>query len=99
MGAKLLEYATRSLSLRHGRGLARPFTTLPPSAPPVVDGRHKAGHDTTGTQKRHQPVILTPLGRCPALWAVPGGQNLFTLAGSAKPVRLLLGSGVVALAG
>src|SRR4051812_837573 len=27
-------------------GLARPSTTLSPSAPPVVDGRHKAGHDT-----------------------------------------------------
>src|SRR3954454_4241900 len=30
-------------------GLARPPTTLPPPAPPVVDGRHMAGHDTRGT--------------------------------------------------
>src|SRR3954447_13599296 len=30
-------------------GLARSSTTLPPPAPPVVNGRHKAGHDTMGT--------------------------------------------------
>src|SRR4051794_10389306 len=30
-------------------GLARSSTTLPPPVPPVVDGRHKAGHDTMGT--------------------------------------------------
>src|SRR4051794_11604917 len=29
-------------------GLARPPTPLPPPAPPVVGGRHKAGHDTMG---------------------------------------------------
>src|SRR4051794_2791757 len=30
-------------------GLARPSTSLPTSAPPVVDGRAKPGHDTVGT--------------------------------------------------
>jgi hypothetical protein len=29
-------------------GMARPSTPLPVSALPVVDGRHKAGHDTGG---------------------------------------------------
>src|SRR3954470_11399032 len=34
-------------------GLARPPTTLPPPAPPVVDGRPKAGHDTRGEPARY----------------------------------------------
>src|SRR4051794_23245643 len=48
-------------------GLAGPSTTLPPSAPPVVDGRHKAGHDTMGTPARYfnahgaRPVIDEPV--------------------------------------
>src|SRR4051794_29060937 len=36
-------------------GLARPPTTLPPSAPPVVDGRHRPAM----TQGGHKPVIST----------------------------------------
>src|SRR4051812_48489659 len=34
-------------------GWAPPPTPLPPPAPPVVDGRHKAGHDTRGTPARY----------------------------------------------
>src|SRR4051812_3650899 len=33
--------------------LAQPSTTLPFPASPVVDGRHKAGHDTVGTPARY----------------------------------------------
>src|SRR3954454_6321526 len=44
-------------------GLARPPTTLPPPAPPVVDGRDKAGHDTKGAP--------APYFNAHAVWAGP----------------------------
>src|SRR5690349_23601630 len=53
-------------------GLARPPTILPVSAPQVVDGRHKAGHDTVGTATP-QAAILTPMGPSPGMTT---GQRL-----------------------
>src|SRR4051794_38774724 len=49
MCVKLVGYAATAVATVSRPGLARPSTTLPPPAPPVVDGRHKAGHDTRGT--------------------------------------------------
>jgi hypothetical protein len=43
-------------------GLARPPTTLIPSAPPVVDGRLKAGHDTMGRPARYFSAYGDTLG-------------------------------------
>jgi hypothetical protein len=40
--------------------LRRPSTTLPRSAPPVVDGRAKHGHDTVGTAAFLGRAILQP---------------------------------------
>src|SRR3954451_327097 len=61
-------------------GLARPPTTSPSPAPPVVDGRHHAGHDTMGGTS---PPALNEWGirhgRPPCVMAGPGHPRLCPL--------------------
>jgi hypothetical protein len=60
-----------------GEGLQS--TTLPYAAPPVVDGRAKPGHDTTGTPSRY----LSAYAACPEYQAGPAyafGESLETCA-------------------
>src|SRR5690242_13491914 len=60
-------------------GLTRPSTSLPVSAPPVVDGRHKAGHDAGVTGA----AILTPTPACPGhdgRMTISSGRTLRRLA-------------------
>src|SRR3954470_22153878 len=53
MCVKLVGYAATAVASVSRPAFAEPSTTLPPPAPPVVDGRHKAGHDTRGTPARY----------------------------------------------
>src|SRR5689334_17157730 len=52
-------------------GLAQPSTSLPVSAPQVVDGRHKVGHDAGMSG----PAKLAPMWGIPAMSppVAPGG--------------------------
>src|SRR3954453_6061083 len=66
-------------------GLARPSTTLPPSALPVVDGRHQAGHDTMGPPTRYFNANAGPAGR-PAgavVRQIPSGPGIYEAWGDA----------------
>src|SRR3954464_1964715 len=65
-----------------GRGLPPPSTTLPPPAPPVVDGRHKAGHDTMGTPSHDLNAYAAQAG--PETMGTPS-HDLNRLCGAGRP--------------